>query len=94
MNTKQPTTKWCELRTEFGDSNLEILDGPLSGIIFRITKVGAIPQMDESVKLEFIYEFIHTNDADPEILTSADSTTIIIDVIKEYLNLGDNVGKN
>ena len=94
MNTKQPTTKWCELRTEFGDSNLEILDGPLFGVIFRITRVGAIPQIDESVKLEFVYEFIHTGDIDSEVLTSEASTTIIIDVIKEYLNLGDNVGKN
>ena len=94
MNTKQPTTKWCELLTEFGDSNLEILDGPLSGVIFRITKVGAIPQIDEGVKLEFVYELIHTNDIDPVVLTSEASTTIIVDVIKEYLNLGDRVGKN
>lgn len=94
MNTKQPTTKWCELVSEFGDSNLEILDGPLQGVIFRITKVGAIPQIDESVKLEFIYEFIHTGDTDPAVLTSDASTTIIIDVIKAYLNLGDNIGKN
>ena len=94
MNTKQPTTKWCELRTEFGDSNLEILDGPLFGVIFRITKVGAIPQIDDSVKLEFVYEFIHTGDIDSDVLTSADSNNIIIDVIKEYLNLGDGIGKN
>jgi len=94
VNTKQPTTKWCELRTEFGDSNLEILDGPLTGVIFRITKVGAIPQIDESVKLEFVYEFIHTGDIDSEVLTSAETNTIIIDVIREYLNLGDGIGKN
>lgn len=94
MNTKQPTTKWCELRTEFGDSNLEILDGALTGVIFRITKVGAIPQIDESVKLEFVYEFIHTGDIDSEVLTSAETNTIIIDVIREYLNLGDGIGKN
>lgn len=94
MNTRQPTTKWCELRTEFGDSNLEILDGTLTGVIFRITKVGAIPQIDESVKLEFVYEFIHTGDIDSEVLTSAETNTIIIDVIREYLNLGDGIGKN
>jgi hypothetical protein len=94
VNTKQPTTKWCELRTEFGDSNLEILDGALTGVIFRITKVGAIPQIDESVKLEFVYEFIHTGDIDSEVLTSAETNTIIIDVIREYLNLGDGIGKN
>ena len=94
MNTKQPTTKWCELRTEFGDSNLEILDGPLFGVIFRIIKVGAIPQIDDSVKLEFVYEFIHTGDIDSDVLTSADSNNIIIDVIKEYLNLGDGIGTN
>ncbi len=94
MNTRQPTTKWCELRTEFGDSNLEILDGALTGVIFRITKVGAIPQIDESVKLEFVYEFIHTGDIDSEVLTSAETNTIIIDVIREYLNLGDGIGKN
>jgi hypothetical protein len=94
VNTRQPTTKWCELRTEFGDSNLEILDGALTGVIFRITKVGAIPQIDESVKLEFVYEFIHTGDIDSEVLTSAETNTIIIDVIREYLNLGDGIGKN
>lgn len=94
MNTKQPTTKWCELRTEFGDSNLEILDGALTGIIFRITKVGAIPQIDEGVKLEFVYEFIHTGDIDSEVLTSAETNTIIVDVIREYLNLGDHIGTN
>ena len=94
MNTRQPTTKWCELRTEFGDSNLEILEGALTGVIFRITKVGAIPQIDESVKLEFVYEFIHTGDIDSEVLTSAETNTIIIDVIREYLNLGDGIGKN
>lgn len=94
MNTRQPTTKWCELRTEFGDSNLEILDGALTGVIFRITKVGAIPQIDESVKLEFVYEFIHTGDIDSEVLTSAETNTIIVDVIREYLNLGDGIGKN
>jgi hypothetical protein len=94
VNTRQPTTKWCELRTEFGDSNLEILDGALTGVIFRITKVGAIPQIDESVKLEFVYEFIHTGDIDSEVLTSAETNTIIVDVIREYLNLGDGIGKN
>jgi len=94
VNTRQPTTKWCELRTEFGDSNLEILEGALTGVIFRITKVGAIPQIDESVKLEFVYEFIHTGDIDSEVLTSAETNTIIIDVIREYLNLGDGIGKN
>lgn len=64
------------------------------GIIFRITKVGAIPQIDGGVKLEFIYEFIHTNNLDDELLTSDTNTAIIIGVIRDYLNLGDDVGKN
>ena len=86
-NTKPLTPEWCELITEFGDSNLQILGGPLQGLIFRITRLGVIPTEDDGVRFEFNYDLIHTDDIPVEILTSDANKNIIISVIREYLEL-------
>ena len=86
-NTTPSAPKWCELITDFGDSNLEILDGALQGVIFRITRVGVIPTEDDGVQFQFNYELIHTGDIDIEELTLSENKNIIISVIREYLEL-------
>jgi hypothetical protein len=86
-NTNKLAPDWCELVTEFGDSNLEILSGDLLGVVFRITRVEVIPTVDDGVQFIFNYELIHTGDIPVEALTSEQNKNIIISVIREYLEL-------
>jgi len=56
-------------------------------VVFRPTQLGVIPTSDDSVRLEFNYDLIHTGDIAVEELTSEESKTIIVAVIKEYLEI-------
>jgi hypothetical protein len=55
--------------------------------VFRPTQLGVIPTSDDSVRLEFNYDLIHTGDIAVEELTSEENKTIIVAVIKEYLEI-------
>ena len=82
---------WCDLVTDLGDRTLEILDGPLLGVVFRPTKFGFIPTEDDGVLIEFNYDFIHTAGLSVEELTIEENKNIIIRVIAEYYELGKKI---
>jgi hypothetical protein len=85
---KSLAPSWCELVTDVGGNNLEILDGPLTGVVFRPTTLGVIPDADgDGVRLQFNYELIHTGAVTIDALTTTDSQSIIMAVIKEYLEI-------
>jgi hypothetical protein len=49
--------------------------------------MGVIPISDDSVRIEFNYDLIHTGDIAVEELTSEENKAIIIAIIKEYLEI-------
>ena len=90
-STTPSAPSWCEVVTDFGDRNLEILEGPLLGVIFRPTKFGFIPTEDDGVRIEFNYDFIHTAGLTVEELTNEENKNTIVRVIAQYYELGKNI---
>jgi hypothetical protein len=86
-STKRLTPNWCELVTDFNDRNIEILDGEYAGVVFRFVRVGFIPQPNDQLQINFQYDLIHTADFGEEELTAGQCNIIIIEILKEYLEL-------
>jgi hypothetical protein len=86
-NTKRLTPNWCTLVNEFDSSSIEILDGEFAGVVFRFVRVGFIPQPDDTLQINFQYDLIHTADFGVEELTHGRCNTIIIEILKEYLEI-------
>lgn len=59
-----------------------------------MTRLGFMPQNDDDLLIRFEYDIINSNFIDEKILTSDQAKDIIIAVIKDYLNLENEVGKN
>ena len=88
-STPRLAPEWCELVTEFGDSNIEILSGPYAGVVFRFIRLGFVPTIDDGVQIKFEYDLIHTANFDALELTSGPCNATIIEILKEYLKLGE-----
>lgn len=93
-NTTQPAPKWQLVETVFeSDYNIEILEGEFAGLVFRFDRLGFIPEGD-GVKIHFHYDLIHTAHYGNLELTSEACSATIIHILREYLNLGDDVGSH
>jgi len=86
-NTQRLTPNWCTLVNGFDDSSIEILDGKYVGVVFRFVRVGFIPQPNDELQINFQYDLIHTADFGEDELTSGPCNTIIIEILKEYLEI-------
>jgi hypothetical protein len=94
-NTRPSAPKYKAVyQEEFDDYNLVIESGVYAGLVFRILRLGFLPQPDESVMIKFQYDVINVGVLTEEQLTSEDCKYTIIEVIKDYLNLENNVGSH
>lgn len=95
-NTKPPVPKWTAVyQEEFDDYNILIEDGPWAGVVIRFQRLGFIPDINDGLTVKFEYDIINAAGGPGgtvQDLTSAELQSTIIEILKQYLNLGDRVG--
>lgn len=80
--------KWEIVQSDVDDTNnIRILDGKFSGVIYKMAKLGFLPQEDESLILDIRYLILESAGHDESVLLSPEFQSIIEEICKEYLNI-------
>lgn len=93
MSTKPQVPKWSAVYQDaFDDYNILIEDGEYAGLVIRFKRLGFIPDSDDGLTVKFEYDVINAGGGPGSVpidLTSAHCRDTIIEVLKQYLDIGE-----